>query len=137
MKLDSLIQKTVEEELSVSEIKKGAVLITDTKSGAIRAIASVPTYEPADIAKSMNDTDSPLVNRALSAFPVGSVFKVAVAAAALENGCNENETYLCSGSVEIDGKIFHCYNSTCLLYTSDGATVILWSFREKSEQIKF
>lgn len=110
--LDSGIQKTVEEELSVSEIKKGAVLITDTKSGAIRAIASVPTYEPADIAKSMNDPDSPLVNRALSAFPVGSVFKVAVAAAALENGFNENETYLCSGSVEIDGKIFHCNNST-------------------------
>ena len=72
----------------------------------------MPTYEPADIANSMNDPDSPLVNRALSAFPVGSVFKVAVAAAALENGFNENETYLCSGSVEIDGKIFHCNNST-------------------------
>lgn len=110
--INSKIQKIVEEELSVSEIKKGAVLITDTKSGAVRAMASVPTYNPNNVSKSINSSDSPLVNRVLSAFPVGSVFKVAVAAAALENGFDENEAYVCTGSSEIDGKVFHCNNST-------------------------
>lgn len=110
--LDSRIQSVVQEELRASSIKKGAVLVCDIHTGGIKAMASIPEYNPDKVGDSLADGNSPLTNRALSAFPVGSVFKVVVAASALENGISENFSYTCRGSVAVGGKVFHCNNST-------------------------
>lgn len=110
--IDKKIQDITENVLRKSDIKKGAVLITETKTGKIRAMASVPEYSPQNISESMNDEASPLVNRALSAYPVGSVFKAAVAAAALDNGFSENYSYKCTGSIKVDDRVFNCNNHT-------------------------
>lgn len=109
--LDSRIQHIAEEELSVSGIKKGAVVICESRTGKIKASASVPTFDPNNVAASINDESSPLVNRALSSFAVGSVFKVAVAAAALESGIGADFSYKCTGSIDIDGEVYHCNDS--------------------------
>lgn len=110
--LDSGIQSVVQEELRASTIKTGAVLVCDVHTGEIKAMASAPEYNPDKVGDSLADGSSPLTNRALSAFPVGSVFKVVVAASALENGISESFSYSCRGSVTMGSKTFRCNNST-------------------------
>ena len=110
--VDKRIQQIVQEELNASTIKKGAVLVCGTKTGEIKAMASVPVFDPYNISDYLDDTSSPLVNRAVSSYPVGSVFKVSVAAAALESGVGENFTFDCDGQIEVDGTVYRCNNST-------------------------
>lgn len=110
--VDVRIQKIVENALKNGNIKKGAALVCKTKTGEIKAMASVPVYNQNDVGASLSDKNSPLLNRALSAYPVGSVFKAVVAAAALENGISADFSVKCTGSVTVDGKVFHCSNQT-------------------------
>ncbi len=78
---------------------RGAVVALDPSTGAILAMVSVPSYDPNplashDVAKVSavdkrlrKDPANPLTNRAIrERYPPGSVFKVIVSAAALENG---------------------------------------------------
>lgn len=109
---DKKIQEAVESVLEKSDIKKGAVLVTDTKTGAVKAMASVPVYDRNDVAPSLEREDSPMINRAVSAYPVGSVFKAAVAAAALEYGVSPDFAIECTGSVTVDGRVFSCSGHT-------------------------
>ena len=67
-------------------LKKGAVVVTEVPSCKIRAIVSLPVFNPNDVASVLEDEDAPLLNRALSAYSVGSVFKLVSAASALEYG---------------------------------------------------
>ncbi|MCX5329744.1 MULTISPECIES: penicillin-binding transpeptidase domain-containing protein [unclassified Streptomyces] len=78
--------------------RQGAVVALDPHTGAILALVSTPSYDPATFAGNTSvdsqnwgelkqDSDHPLVNRALGqTFAPGSAFKVVTAAAALENG---------------------------------------------------
>jgi peptidoglycan glycosyltransferase len=71
--------------------RKGAVVALDPRTGAIIAMVSYPRYDPnrlMDIWGELNtDEDRPLLNRAsMGLYPPGSVFKIVVAAAALETG---------------------------------------------------
>lgn len=109
--IDSAIQLAVENALDISSVARGCAVVTEISSGAIRAIASRPDYDTQKLADCLNDENAPLLNRALGAYAVGSVFKVAVAAAALEGGI-DNFYYKCNGSSEIDGVIFSCNNKT-------------------------
>lgn len=109
--LDKKIQSVVQEELRASAIRKGTVVVCDVKTGEIRAMASAPEYDPDKVSDYLKDEDSPLTNRALSAFSVGSIFKVVVAACALESGISENYSYKCDGSIDVDGNTFHCNNA--------------------------
>ena len=68
-------------------------------------MASVPVYDVNDVSKSLDDEDSPFINRAISPFSVGSVFKIIVAAAALESGVPETLEYDCRGSIEQSGVV--------------------------------
>ena len=75
------------------------------------AVASVPDFSPLDLSEATQREDAPLVNRAFSAYAPGSVFKVAVAAALLEEGLGEL-TFTCVGSLNAGGLQFHCVDST-------------------------
>ncbi len=87
--LQDLAEKTLE-----AKAKRGAIVILDPNNGDILAMASWPTYDPNQFVPSIsaekykalqNDPDIPLLPRAYrSAYPPGSVFKVAVGIAALE-----------------------------------------------------
>ncbi len=110
--IDKQVQRAAEDALKNSDIKKGAVLICKTKTGGILAMASVPLFEPDNVEKSLNDKNSPLVNRALSAYPVGSVFKAVVAAAALDNGISQDYSFECTGSIKVDDRVFSCNGHT-------------------------
>ena len=107
--IDKQIQQKAE-ELAGKYLKKGAVVVLEVPSGAIRAMVSVPTFSPNDVAASLTSEDSPMMNRALSAYNVGSVFKLVSAAAALENGHSPDEVYECNGGIPVTGSLFRCFN---------------------------
>ena len=108
--IDSNFQKIAESVLIENEVTKGAVVIMNSDTCEILASASVPTFNPNDLAKSLNDENKPFINRAISAYSVGSIFKPITASVAIEN--NIEMTYHCVGSINIGGTIFSCNNGT-------------------------
>lgn len=107
--IDLDIQKIAEESLEKTGISKGAVVVLNSYTNEILATASSPTFNPKDISSSLNNSDSPFINRSLTPYSVGSVFKPIVAACALEN--NINMTHNCTGSITINGTTFKCSNN--------------------------
>jgi penicillin-binding protein 2 len=88
----------------------GAVVVVDARTGALRAVASQPTFAPDAFVGGIAVDDyaalvaptahAPLVNRAVqSAYPPGSVFKIASAAAALRHGfATSRSRFACPGT---------------------------------------
>ncbi|MBQ6579210.1 MAG: penicillin-binding protein 2, partial [Oscillospiraceae bacterium] len=109
--LDSKIQKITEKALSEGT-EKGAAVVMDIKNGEILASASVPDFEPEKVPEYLNSENSPFVNRAFSAYSVGSTWKILVAAAALESGISPEKTFECNGKTEVDGRIYKCHWET-------------------------
>ncbi len=104
--IDSDIQRICEE--SGSGIDKGAIVAADIKTGDILAMASFPDYSVDSIEKALNDERSPLINRTLYSYSVGSIFKLVTACEAI----NENfdgYVYDCEGSISVDGQNFNCH----------------------------
>ncbi|HEY6762726.1 MAG TPA: penicillin-binding protein 2 [Baekduia sp.] len=86
------------QQLALDEIakvgKSGAAVALDPRTGAVKVMASTPTYDPNDIIKpgafsaaNKDNVNTPLVNRAVQfgAAP-GSTFKVVTATAAIDTG---------------------------------------------------
>jgi penicillin-binding protein A len=86
------------QQLALDEISKvgknGAAVALDPRTGAVKVMASTPTYDPnivknakALTALSKDETHKPLVNRALQfGYAPGSTFKVVTATAAIDTG---------------------------------------------------
>jgi penicillin-binding protein 2 len=78
--IDTELQKTACEALKKSSSGKGAVVIIDPRNGAVRALVSVPGFNPdfsnsRDFSRYLRNENLPLFNRALQAvYPPGSVF---------------------------------------------------------------
>ena len=77
----------------------GGLCVLDTKTGAVRAMASYPTYNLEtffeDYESNLLNEHHPFLNRALQgALPPGSTFKVGTAAAALTNGIITKDTLI-------------------------------------------
>lgn len=109
--IDSSIQTIVEQALDKGGITQGCAVVTDIKSGAIRAMVSKPNFSADRISDYLSSEGSPLLNRCLQCYAVGSVFKVAVAASAIEAGLGNFECK-CSGSCNVRGVIFGCSGNT-------------------------
>jgi peptidoglycan glycosyltransferase len=75
----------------LSSYSRAAAVVLDPRSGAILALASVPSYDPNHIdrifADLSTDPQSPLIDRAIDGlYPPGSTFKIFTAATALDSG---------------------------------------------------
>lgn len=108
--LDKGIQQAAE-TAARKYLTSGAVIVTEVPTCKIRAMVSLPDFNPNNLADALNGENSPLVNKAISAYNVGSVFKLVSAAAALEYGISPNLEYECTGSIDVTGAEFRCYNS--------------------------
>ena len=70
--LDYDIQQICENAMNNCEA--GAAIVMDIKSGEIKACASRPLYNQENPAENLDDENSPFVNKAFSAYSVGSIF---------------------------------------------------------------
>ena len=107
--LDSRIQQAAETAFDSFNISEGGAVVLDVQTGAIRAMLSRPDFDTDNLAEYLDMESAPLVNRALNAYAVGSVFKAVVAASALEHGINDFY-YTCTGMCNVDGTVFGCNN---------------------------
>ena len=95
-----------------SQATGGAVVAENPKTGEILALVSLPSFDPNRFVLGLDREEfesisshpqKPLFNRALlGAYPPGSVFKLVVAAAALEEGVVDPRTQIdCRGSISV------------------------------------
>lgn len=108
--IDVDIQRIAENAMKLYEVEKGACVVLDSESGEIRAMVSFPRFNQNNVALSLNDENSPFLNRSVSAYSVGSVFKYVVAMAAIEAGEDDFESY-CTGNLKTGGITFSCSGS--------------------------
>lgn len=106
--IDLSMQKQLEDILKAgldrAKSKSGSALIMDPKTGAIKAMANFPTFDPTTFYE-VKDANV-FTNAAVSApLEVGSVMKPLTLAAALNLGVvNENTTYYDPGEFKIDNE---------------------------------
>ncbi len=99
--------------------RNGAIVAMDPRTGEILAMVSRPTYDPNHFAvrisndewmKLVNDADHPLLNKAIQAqLAPGSVFKIIMATAGLQEGIAQNMKVNCSGGASFYGRYFKCW----------------------------
>ncbi len=106
--LNSALCKVLEESMD-RHIKKGAAIILDCHSGEIKASVSRPDYNENNIVEYLTSTEGELVNRAFTGQTVGSVFKIVLAACALEAGM-EHFSFTCNGGIGIGDLSFACHH---------------------------
>ncbi len=94
---------------AMANVVSGAAVITEIGTGKIRAMVSVPEFDAANIADYLELDNSPFLNKCISAYNVGSVFKPCVAAAALEKGGYDGFSVNCVGANHIAGHTFNCH----------------------------
>jgi penicillin-binding protein 2 len=114
--IDLDLQKAAELAL---EGKNGAIVAMDPRNGEILAMVSRPTFDPNHFATRIsreewsrlaNDPDHPLMNKAIQAqLAPGSVFKIVMSVAGLQEGIAQNLHVNCAGSANFYGRVFKCW----------------------------
>jgi len=87
----------------------GAVVVMDVTNGDILAAASSPSFDPYLLEKP--SSDDAYVNKVLQPYPPASVFKILIAAAALEEGLvRPEDIFECTGQITIpSGRQVSCW----------------------------
>jgi penicillin-binding protein 2 len=112
LSIDVRLQKVAETAFAG---RPGAAVVIDPRNGQVRAMVSVPTFDPnlfvngisqADYSALTHDPDTPLYNRALrGVYPPGSTVKPLVGLAGLESGLRKpDDTVLSTGVFYIPGQ---------------------------------
>lgn len=107
--IDASIQYSVEKILDEEGIQKGAVVVLHAASGEILAMASRPQYDQNRPEDYLHVAGGPFVNRAISDFTPGSVWKPVIMALALESGCvDHDEVFECHGHIAVGSNTVRC-----------------------------
>jgi cell division protein FtsI/penicillin-binding protein 2 len=101
--IQGMAEKTLGETVKKFSAEGGTVIVMDTKTGKILALANAPFYNPNDFAAEKDY--NVFKNKAVSdLYEPGSVFKVITVAAGLDAGKIEPDTkYEDTGLIELDG----------------------------------
>lgn len=110
--LQKFVETRISEVLQKLNLTKGAVVAIDPRSGAVRAIVSLPTFDgnafsngidPETYKRLIEDKDLPLYSRAVSGeYPPGSTLKPFVAYAALVEGLvGAHTSFVSTGGVRV------------------------------------
>ncbi len=115
--IDARIQAITEEALRA--VSRAGAVVIDPNNGNILAMASVPSFDPNTFIPSIKakdwkalqkDEGDPLVNRAISALPPGSTFKLITALSGLRGTKNlASAKYSCGGGVSYGDHFFQCW----------------------------
>lgn len=98
----------------------GVVIVMDLKDGAILAAGSFPEYNlnqfvtgitKAEWDALIKNVDHPFTNKLVNGlYPPGSVVKMGMGLAFLDAGISRYDGHYCSGSYELGGRKFRCWN---------------------------
>lgn len=97
--LDKSIQQIVEKVMD-ERVRKGAVVVMKPSTGEVVALASRPAFDQNAVSKYVlnENHEAEFINRALEHYYPGSIFKVVIAAAALEEGIvKPDDKFTCGG----------------------------------------
>jgi penicillin-binding protein 2 len=117
--IDKRLQTLAEKSL---QGKHGAIVAINPANGEVLALASSPSYNPNLFIKGLDERtwqdivsskDFPLQNRALAGqYPPGSIFKIVVALAALEEGIvTPEEEIFCNGTFSLGNQTYRCWKT--------------------------
>ena len=117
--LDYDLQEAAEDAFALAGFD-GAAVVLDPRSGELLALVSLPAYDPNAFAMGIDtenwsalnqDSRRPLNNRALQGrYSPGSIFKIAMAVAALEEGIVTPEFRVsCGGGATFYGRFYQCH----------------------------
>jgi penicillin-binding protein 2 len=115
--IDLELQQTAYELLS--GYYSGAIVVMDVNTGQILAMYSKPAIDPNTLKAISGQEEetrkisifSPVLNKAVTAYPPGSVFKLVTAIAGLQEGIiTKDSEFYCPGIFEYKGRSFKCYN---------------------------
>src|SRR6059036_2672987 len=113
--IDARIQAIADEALRA--VSRAGAVVIDPNNGNILAMASVPSFDPNAFIPSIKAKDwqalrkdeaDPLVNRAISALPPGSTFKLITSLAGLRKNLT-NAKFSCGGGVSYGEHFFQCW----------------------------
>ena len=115
--LDKQLQQAAENAFGD---QAGAAVAIDVKTGAILALTSKPSFDPAFFARGITGDEwlallqndrHPLTNKALKGqYPPGSTFKLVTALAAMRSGLVADDfTVDCKGKIELGNREFRCW----------------------------
>lgn len=115
--LDVEIQKVADEQLS---IYRGAIVVTEVKTGKILALVSHPDFNPNEIQDIWEDlvkdsSSTVLLNRATQGlYPPGSTFKIVTALEYIRENPEtyENYSFQCNGSYKYGNSKISCYHGS-------------------------
>ena len=109
LRLQRAARAAVQAQMTASRAKKGAAIVLDVQTGAIRALVCEPNYNPnryseADVARFRNWVVSDL-------YEPGSTFKPLVMAMGLDSGVlSLDDTFDDNGSVQVGDRIIRNFN---------------------------
>ena len=141
--LQIMVEQKLKEGIEKYGAKGGTVIVMEPKTGAIKVMASFPSYDPFYYSKY---DDSVFKNPAISnSFEPGSVFKVIVMASALDAGVvrPETECDICGGPLKIDKYFINTWNNkynpnstmTQVIVNSDNVGMSFVAFRLGKEKM--
>jgi penicillin-binding protein 2 len=118
LSIDAELQRYCQERLA--QHKSASAIVMDSKTGAIYALASHPSFDPNLFTRGISaeqweellaNPAFPLNNKAVSGqYPPGSTFKMITALAALEHGIAKAGTIVnCTGRYELGSDTFRCW----------------------------
>ena len=102
-------------------VESGSVVVIDTHSGDLLAMASMPSFDPNSFSDGIStvewgmlseDDHVPLRNKILKGlYPPGSTVKPMHAMAFLEAGVKPSDTIICGGGRRIGNRFFNCWGN--------------------------
>lgn len=117
--LDARLQLIVDQ--AMRNYPSGSVVAVDPRDGSLLAVHSKPGFNPnswsgrlstTEKIQSDNNPYKPMLDKSINAYFPGSIFKLAGALAALEEGLmTEEDTVKCSGSYLFGGRRFRCWKA--------------------------
>jgi peptidoglycan glycosyltransferase len=129
--IDLDVQRIADDVLGDAQ---GAIVVIEARTGAILALASHPTFDPASIDEAFpelrDDPNRPLLNRATQGrYPPGSTFKTVTLSAALQEGVVTTSQVFDDGdaTLYVEGFPIRCNNNPAGIVSFDLAHAYAYS----------
>jgi len=118
--IDLRVQKYIHK--LIGDDKSGAVIVMNSRNGAILAAGSFPEYDINFFVDGLSqkkwkslieDLDRPFSNKLIKGlYPPGSVIKMGVLLSYLEHGLNRHSNFVCKSNLKVGNRKFRCWRGS-------------------------